>query len=73
MFNWTKFSMAACVAAGVFYLAFFLVAPFVSGLIPDSDWKGLLDLIVYVGIAWLGGIGVPLTILFLGFIWGCRD
>lgn len=54
------------VAFFVFWLIFFGLAPAITSVIPQSDWKGFLDIVVYVIIGWFGGIGIPLTIGIVG-------
>jgi hypothetical protein len=51
------------IAIVVFYLMFFLAAPFVANLIPESAWKPFVDFLVYCIIAYMGGIGLPLAFL----------
>lgn len=54
---------ASWVIAGlIFWAAFFVAAPWVQSLIPAGDWKQILDVIVYIVVAWLGGIGIPLWV-----------
>jgi hypothetical protein len=55
--------------AGIlFWLCFFILAPAVAKAIPPSEWKPLLDFVVYGVIAYFGGIGVPLIIGIFGSV-----
>lgn len=51
---------------GVFYVAFFMVAPAVASLLPANEWSSVLTAIVYAAIAYVGGIGFPLFLLIAG-------
>ena len=54
-------------ALGVFYGAFFKLAPYIGSLLPAvSVWTPFLKVVVYILIAWFGGIALPLWILFAG-------
>lgn len=56
-------------AVAVFYGAFFKLAPWLVSLIPiHSDWYSILKIVIYIGIGYLGGIGVPLALVIWGFI-----
>ena len=50
------------IAFAVFYLAFFVIAPAIAQTIPAGDWHQLGVVLVYVFIAWGGGIALPLYI-----------
>lgn len=50
----------------IFWFCFWVAAPYVQSLIPISQWKGLIDLIIYILIAWAGGVGLPLALIFQG-------
>jgi hypothetical protein len=52
----------------IFYLIFFQLAPWIAGLIPAGDWTPFLRFLVYIAVAWIGGIALPIGILILGFI-----
>lgn len=57
----------------LFFLCFWVLAPAVSSLIPKGEWKGFLDFLVYLVIAWIGGTGVPAACIFGGvplIVWG---
>lgn len=54
------------IAAFVFWLAFWVIAPFAASLIPASDWKPFIDFIIYAIVAWGGGIGLPIALVFAG-------
>lgn len=49
----------------LFYLVFFVAAPAGVALIPQSPWHSLLSFFVYIIIAYIGGIGLPIVIGFL--------
>lgn len=52
----------------VFYLAFWVLSPYVCSLIPiTSEWKNLIDLAIYVIVGWGGGIGIPICLFICGF------
>ncbi len=50
----------------LFWLVFFKLAPWISSTIPAGSWHSFLTILVYVGIAWIGGIGLPLIIMITG-------
>jgi uncharacterized protein involved in cysteine biosynthesis len=56
--------IAWVVAALVFWAVFWGLAPWLCSLIPKSigDWKGVLDVAIYIIIGLSGGIGLPLWI-----------
>ncbi len=51
-----------------FYLMFFKFAPWVATLLPQNEWAGILTIVVYGIIAWLGGGTVTLMLV----IWGLK-
>ncbi len=53
-------------AVGVFYGMFFKLAPYVCTLIPSGEWQGLMRVAAYFAIAYFGGIGLPLVLIYLG-------
>jgi hypothetical protein len=55
------------IAFAIFYLCFFVAAPAVCSNI-TGEFKGFLDFIVYVAIAWLGGVAFPITVGIFGTI-----
>jgi hypothetical protein len=68
-FNWARLIgilVVLAISSVIFYLAFFVLAPFVANLIPAGSWKDFLDFAVYAIIAWIGGIGIPLWLLIAG-------
>ena len=54
------------IAGGIFWGAFFKLAPMIANTIPSGDWHSFLSILVYVVIGYLGGIGIPLVLIFLG-------
>ena len=50
----------------VFWLCFFKLAPLVTGALPPSEWSGILEIIIYILVGYLGGIGIPLALCFIG-------
>jgi hypothetical protein len=54
------------IAGGLFWLSFFVVAPSLAYAIPSSAWKPFLDFVIYVVIAYIGGIGIPLWVGIAG-------
>jgi len=54
-------------AVCLFYVLFFKFAPYIGSLLPSTDWTPFLKFLVYVVVAWLGGILIPVVLLFLGF------
>ncbi len=56
------------VAATVFYGAFFKLAPYIGSVLPASNWTPFLKVLVYILIAWFGGVAVPIWILCFGMI-----
>ena len=55
-------------AVAIFFLCFFVLAPFVCSLIPQGDYKKIFDFLVYVLIAYAGGIVVPLVLFIHGIV-----
>jgi len=55
-------------AAGVFYGMFFRLAPYVCTLVPVGQWQGLIKVGIYFAIAYLGGIGLPLLLIFISHV-----
>jgi len=55
-------------ASGIFYGMFFKLAPYACGLVPLGQWQGLMKVGIYFAIAYLGGIGLPIALIFLGFM-----
>jgi hypothetical protein len=60
--------VSVLIALGVFYLAFFQIAPWMVHLLPPGPWHGILTIGVYILIAYLGGIGLPIVIIWIGFM-----
>lgn len=56
------------VAGVIFYFAFFCLAPAASSAIPAGAWQHFVQIIVYIVIAYFGGIGIPLVLLIGGLI-----
>ena len=50
-------------AIGIFYGAFFKLAPYLAAALPAGDWNKILTFIVYALIGNLGGIGIPLAMI----------
>jgi hypothetical protein len=50
----------------VFYLIFFVFAPFVANAIPEGSYHKLFSIIVYIIIGWMGGVIFPLIGFFGG-------
>jgi hypothetical protein len=70
-FNWARLiglTIVLSLSSVIFYLAFFVLASFVAGLIPASEWKPLMDFLVYALIAGVGGVGIPLWLLIAGSV-----
>lgn len=54
----------------IFYFAFWKVAPWLSGFLPNSEWSGVLQIAIYVLVAYFGGIGLPIFLIGVGiFLW----
>jgi len=62
------FGLAICgLAVGVFYMIFFKLAPYIISALPKTgEWSKFIEIVVYIIVGYLGGIGIPLVILFLG-------
>lgn len=56
------------IAGLIFWLCFFVAAGFLIGLVPESPWSGLVNIVIYFAIAGLGGIVFPLFIGIYGTI-----
>ena len=50
----------------LFWLAFFVLTPSVQSLVPDGEWKGLINLVILVLVGYCGGLGVPLVMIVGG-------
>jgi len=50
----------------IFYLIFFLLAPFVCDSIPAGVYKQLLSITAYIVLGWFGGVAIPLVIILIG-------
>lgn len=61
-------SFFCCLAIIIFWLCFFVFAPFLCKLVPLSEWKGLIDVIIYIFIAYLGGGMLPIILIIYGLI-----
>jgi len=48
------------------YLIWGLAAPALAGLIPSGEWQGFIQVVVYLGVGALGGVGIPILVLVLG-------
>jgi len=55
-------------AVGVFYGMFFKLAPYICTLIPNGQWQGFIKTAVYIAVAYFGGIGIPLFLVFVSVI-----
>ena len=68
--NWKGFCATFAVAFGlagvVFYCAFFALAPKLMSIIPNGPWKPLAGFVIYVLVAYFGGIGLPIAIACFG-------
>ena len=56
------------IACIIFYFCFFVIAPYVASTIPQGEWHNFLGVLVYVGIAYLGGIGLPIGLFIFGIV-----
>lgn len=66
--------ISAVMASTTFYEIFFKFAPYVGAAIPPGEWHQLLTLAAYIGIAWFGGIAIPVSIFIIGLMitfWLC--
>ncbi|MCB4791960.1 MAG: hypothetical protein LHV68_08740 [Elusimicrobia bacterium] len=52
----------------VFYGMFFKLAPYICTLVPAGQWQGLIKVGIYFIIAYGGGIGIPLILVFFSTI-----
>jgi hypothetical protein len=56
------------VSALCLWLFWFVLAPYLRGLVPAaSEWAPLAKIGITVLVAWLGGIALPIVT----FLWGC--
>lgn len=63
------FALILCVASTIFWFFWWPLRLFLYSMIPAHvayAWVGKLLIIVIVG--WLGGVGIPLTVLLFGFL-----
>ncbi len=57
------------IAGVIFWLCFFVAASYISSLISVSAaYKGLVDFLIAIVIAWCGGIFVPLFVGIAGTV-----
>lgn len=54
------------IGALIFYLMFFMLAPFIAKLVPVSNYKPLIDFLVYVIVGWFGGVAIPVALFMFG-------
>lgn len=52
----------------LFWAAFFKLSPALVHAIPQSDWKPLLSVLCTIFVAYIGGIGIPLSFVTSGFL-----
>jgi hypothetical protein len=55
-------------AGAVFYAAFFKLAPYLTSLIPMGAYHNVLTVAIYIAIGYIGGIGIPLSLVIYGFV-----
>jgi hypothetical protein len=55
-------------AVGIFYGAFFKVAPWLCTLLPNNDWQKILSAVIYFVVAYVGGIGLPIGLVVWAII-----
>ena len=53
---------------GVFYGFFFKLAPYMCTLIPPGQWQSMIKVVVYIVVAYSGGIGIPMVLAFYGLM-----
>jgi hypothetical protein len=56
------------IAAGLFYVIFFVLTPLITGAIPAGNYHQLAVVATYVFVAWIGGIGLPLFVGIAGTV-----
>ncbi|MCB4792779.1 MAG: hypothetical protein LHV68_12995 [Elusimicrobia bacterium] len=66
--KWLSVVLCWLAAAGIFYSMFFKLAPYVCTLIPAGQWQGFMKVAVYFAVAYLGGLGIPLILIFYSSI-----
>jgi hypothetical protein len=59
-------TLSWAIAGLIFWLCFFILAPLISNAIPAGDWHKLASILVYISIAWFGGVGIPIFIGIAG-------
>jgi hypothetical protein len=52
----------------LFLLCFFVFAPFLCKLIPQGEYKGFFDAVIYLIIAWIGGAAIPFFLILYGIL-----
>jgi uncharacterized protein involved in cysteine biosynthesis len=53
-----------------FWAVFFKLTPWICCLLPQAnDWTPFLKVIVYIVVAWCGGLIIPFIFVILGIIW----
>jgi hypothetical protein len=53
-------------AVGLFYTVFFTFAPWLTEGIPQEGYGVIITKIIYVLVAYFGGVAVPIGIFFCG-------
>lgn len=54
------------IAIFIAWLIWGLAAPALCRMVPAGDWKGIADVAIYLVVAGLGGVGLPLMVGIAG-------
>ena len=58
--------VAAILAVGIFISIFCKFTPWVCSLVPENQWKRLIDVAIFITVGLCGGIGLPAVIGVVG-------
>lgn len=50
------------------YLIFFKLAPWLCSLLPPSQWSPILKVVIFIAVAYFGGIGITLFCAITGLV-----
>jgi hypothetical protein len=60
--------LALAVGMVPFYLIFFKLAPWLCSLLPAGEWTPILKVVVFIAVAYFGGILISVLCIILGFL-----
>jgi len=56
------------IAIFIAWIIWGVATPYLCALVPAGTYKGIVDIIIYLCVAGLGGVGLPITIALSGTI-----